>query len=341
MPRTTEDCVLIAGAGPAGLAAALFLDELGVNVELIDPHERAPDDDFAVVLRRDTIGRLAAAGVVFDPLREARVLDAIHVYKGPRRSDEAPPIEALDGGAITVPAYTLNKRIAEALKARGVKVKWSHRLARFDVADDRIYCDIDGLGIDTAGYGTMTHERIVETTTRREPTYLIGADGGGSVVRTQLRAPFPTIGATRRVLTFELDCGIDAGREASVILGDATVELWPLAATGVKVIVIDPRLPFHTPPDLSDLLALVDFHAPGHLPPIAKLRRTRSEEITPARAERPNFGRIWLLGGAARTLAPTPFAVDESIREAQRLATAFAHAIRTHDRPEMFVEHTI
>src|SRR5256885_11538068 len=96
MAHQNDDQILIAGGGPAGVAAALFRDEGGIDVEVVDPRERADDDESAVVLRRETVGRLAAAGVVFDVGREARLVDSIAVYQGPGGydSDRLDPREA-------------------------------------------------------------------------------------------------------------------------------------------------------------------------------------------------------------------------------------------------------
>ncbi len=55
MARKDRHSVLVAGAGPAGLAAALFLRQRGVDVEVVDERWEAPDDDFHVILHPDVV----------------------------------------------------------------------------------------------------------------------------------------------------------------------------------------------------------------------------------------------------------------------------------------------
>ena len=66
MARKDRHSVLVAGAGPAGLAAALFLRQRGVDVEVVDERWDAPDDDFHVILHPDVVERLDDAGARLD-----------------------------------------------------------------------------------------------------------------------------------------------------------------------------------------------------------------------------------------------------------------------------------
>ena len=335
MAHQNDDQILIAGGGPAGLAAALFLDEQSIDVELIDPRERTTDDERAIVLRRETVGLLAQHGVVFDP-SEARVIASVAVYQGPsgRDTERLDPREA-DG--LVMPRYLLCKKLCEALRARDVRVMWNHRLARLDVFDHRVEIDIEGLGVDVAGYATLVHERIVESTGKRTPPYLIAADGGESIVRLQLRIPWHPLGEPRRITSFELATEHDAGDAAHLIVGDVSTELWPLAGHRLAMYTIGGDGPLHDPPDLEDARALLDAHAPGIAPTITAVRRARVQTIAPGFAEPWHVGPVWLLGGAARVLPEPAYSADRSVRDAHRLALAFGQAIRTLQPPEQIV----
>jgi 2-polyprenyl-6-methoxyphenol hydroxylase-like FAD-dependent oxidoreductase len=328
--------VLIAGAGPAGLGVALFLDEQGVVVEILDPKERPDDGEVGIALRRNTVAWLAACGVTFDTTSEARVIDSVAVYEGPgRRSAEL--LDPREAAGIVVPRYLLCKKLHEELHGRDVPVRWNHRLARVDLIDRRLEIDIDGLGIDSAGYAIAVHERIVETTSKRHPPYLIAADGAESVVRQQMRIPWRPIGEPQRIVSFELVTAEDAGGNARIIVGDATVELWPLPGNAMEMIVIEPRLPIHDPPDLEDVHALLDAHAPGHAPPIRGVLGAHVKRIVPGFAEPSHVGPIWLLGSAARVLPAPAYSIDQTLREGHRLARAFGEALRTLEPPERIV----
>ena len=328
--------VLISGAGPAGLGVALFLDEQGVVVEVLDPRERPDDNEVGIALRRNTVARLAECGITFEPGVEARVIDSVAVYEGPgRRSAEL--LDPREAAGVVVPRYLLLKKLHEELRARDVPIRWSHRLARVDLIDRRLDVDVEGLGIDSAGYAVAVHERIVESTSKRHPPYLIAADGAESVVRQQMRMPWRPIGEPQRIVSFELETVDDAGGNARIIVGDATVELWPLPDRAMEMIVIEPRLPIHDPPDLDDVHALLDAHAPGHAPPIRSVIDARVQRIEPGFAEPSHTGPIWLLGSAARVLPAPAYSIDQTLREGHRLARAFGEALTTREPPEQIV----
>jgi 2-polyprenyl-6-methoxyphenol hydroxylase-like FAD-dependent oxidoreductase len=335
MPDRNDVEVLISGAGPAGLGVALFLDEQGVVAEIVDPQERVCDDEVGIALRRNTVARLAACGVTFEPGVECRVIDSVAVYEGPgKRSAEL--LDPREAAGIVVPRFLLLKKLADELHAREVPIHWSHRVAHIDL-DRRIECEIEGLGIDTTGYAIMAAERIVETSTKRHPPYLIAADGAESLVRQQLRIPWRPIGEAQRIVTFELETADDAGANARIIVGDATVELWPLPGNAIEMMVIEPRLPIHDPPDLDDVHALLDAHAPGHAPAIRGVLGASVRRIVPGFAEPSHVGPVWLLGSAARVLPAPAYSIDQTLREGHRLAHAFGEALRTLEPPERIV----
>ena len=85
MARKDRHSVLVAGAGPAGLAAALFLRQRGVDVEVVDERWEAPDDDFHVILHPDVVERLDDAGARLDLAHAAHPVDTVVVHDGPRR----------------------------------------------------------------------------------------------------------------------------------------------------------------------------------------------------------------------------------------------------------------
>ncbi|HTJ45302.1 MAG TPA: FAD-dependent monooxygenase [Kofleriaceae bacterium] len=329
MSRKNVREVLIAGAGPAGLGAALFLRERAIDVQVVDPGERPSDDELAVVLHRDVAQMLADAGVAFELEHEARAIESISIFDGARWVGEADLAGAspFRGVPIAVPRWLLCKKLELALRRRGGKVAWNHRLARVEVASDHVRAEIDALELDGAGYAYAVTEKIVARSSTRQPAYLVAADGRESVVRTQLGIPMHAIAAPEVTASFEVELDRDPGTGARIVTGDAIATIWPLVGRAL-------RITFHLPIDALafDLPSLARAHLPGAPLPIVRVRRQQIERRTPAIAERPSFGPAWLLGDAARTLSSAASQpVNQGLRDAHRLASALAQVLRIYD----------
>jgi len=334
MSRKNRSEVLIAGAGPAGLAAALSLRARQVDVEIVDPRTEASDDAFAVVLHRDSLQRLAQAGVLFDLQHEVGQIGQISIYDRAQGRAEA----ALAGQppgfetAASVPHWLLCKQLEAALHGAGTKVRWNHRVARVEPASDSMHAYVESLDYDTVGYAVLVSERVVSGTAHRTPPYLIAADGRESLVRNQLRAGWRTIGEAATVADFEVDLDGVAAHEMQIVVGDAAMVTWPLPGHGL-------RITFHLPPDalpdleepgIDDLGALLRAHAYGREPAVRALRRARVTRVAPAVVEPPTLRAVFV-GDAAHVLpAAASQELNQSLGEAQRLAGAIHDALRDH-----------
>ena len=74
MSASQHPPVLIVGAGPTGLAAALFLTELGVAVRIVD---QAPEPDLmsrALVVNPRSLELLKKSGITAELLQQGRPL---------------------------------------------------------------------------------------------------------------------------------------------------------------------------------------------------------------------------------------------------------------------------
>jgi 2-polyprenyl-6-methoxyphenol hydroxylase-like FAD-dependent oxidoreductase len=337
--------VLVAGAGPTGLAAAVFLRDRNIDVDIVDPHDRAPADDLAVILHADTVQQLADHGVQLGPPEQARAIEVVEVFDRDRWHASLPlGRTTLTPAPVTViPMWRLCERLEHALGERGVKVRWNHRLARIDSHDEHVDAYVDVLDVDSTGYGAMQDEQIVVRTERYDVQYLIAADGRESVARTQLRIGWRPLAAAELMVAFEVDAGIDLGHELRIVLDEVATSIWPLPGGGL-------RLTFHLPLGSSQrpqagterdaLLALVRAHTPSLERQIRGLRGHRVVRVEPALAERPNLGHTWLLGHAAWTL---PLAASQSLNqglhEAAALASSIALAVRDHAAHEPLERH--
>jgi 2-polyprenyl-6-methoxyphenol hydroxylase-like FAD-dependent oxidoreductase len=185
--------VLIAGAGPIGLSAAIELTRRGVDCRIVDPLTQAPQYAKAVGVQPRMLEVFEAMGVLDRILDAAIQMHGQIVYVNGEKAaqvDFTVPAE-VPFGFVAIPQYATERILLEELALRGVQVEQGLRLTGFEQ-------DADGVSATVAGDGG-------EEAVRAE--YLVGADGAHSAVRKALG------------LTFE-----GAAFEEQYMLGDVEVD---------------------------------------------------------------------------------------------------------------------
>ncbi len=165
--------VLIAGAGPIGLTAAIELARRGVAVRIVDPLLEPPQYAKAVGVQPRTLEVFERMGIV------RQILDAAVHFRGQiayLNGERVGDIElTLPGDVpfrfIGIPQYSTERVLRRELTARGVRIERGVRLTGFEQ-------DSDGV---TA---------MLDNATPVRAQYLIGADGAHSIVRKTLGLSF-------------------------------------------------------------------------------------------------------------------------------------------------------
>jgi len=171
--------VLIAGAGPTGMTAALALHARGVEATILeaDPEDRDRSGSRAIYVHGSTLGTLERIhpGLGSDLVKEGLVWPTRRtLFRGKEvfsRTYDSP------GGSGDIPHFTsvpqvvTERYMLDALESIGVDIHW----------------DAEVVGVDSTADGVR-----VETDDGREweTEYLIGADGGGSTVRDEIGVNF-------------------------------------------------------------------------------------------------------------------------------------------------------
>src|SRR5262249_46216923 len=81
MAHAEDPDVLVVGAGPVGLMAALFLKDRGLKVEIVDQDQRTTQRSYALALHPMTLGLLDEAGILREIARGSRRVDTVAFYE--------------------------------------------------------------------------------------------------------------------------------------------------------------------------------------------------------------------------------------------------------------------
>jgi 2-polyprenyl-6-methoxyphenol hydroxylase-like FAD-dependent oxidoreductase len=170
--------VLIAGAGPVGLALAIELVRRGISCRIIDTGEPAPiHESRALAVNRRTLHLLGPSGVADAIRAEALDVREMRVFSRERHIlTIRPPID-MSGEAMlrALPQGRTERLLASELARHGVTPEW-HTTFTGIVKND-------GTGITA----TLSGPRGVEEC---EADFLAGADGAHSQVRKSLGIAF-------------------------------------------------------------------------------------------------------------------------------------------------------
>jgi 2-polyprenyl-6-methoxyphenol hydroxylase-like FAD-dependent oxidoreductase len=190
---TPETQVLIAGAGPIGLTAAIELARRGIDCRIVDPLLEPPLYAKAVGVQPRTLEVFEGMGVLRRILDAAIQMRGQIVYVNGEKTaqlDLALPAD-VPFGFIAIPQYSTEKILRDELVMHGVQVERGLQLTGFTQDDDGVTATLD------SAEGPQTVRSA----------YLVGADGAHSSVRKALG------------LTFE-----GAAFEEQYMLGDAEMD---------------------------------------------------------------------------------------------------------------------
>jgi len=216
--------VLIAGAGPSGLALALWLARAGVRPRIIERETARPNTSRAIAVQARTLEFYRQLGIADEVIGQGLRLEALNFWVDGKRVTRLPFGDLARGKSpypfILMLSQAQHERLLEEALARaGVTVERGVTLESFELAREGVRAQ---LALPGGG-----HERC-------EARYLAGCDGARSVVRHGLNAAFP--GGTYAHLFYVADLdarGPGADGELHVALDDAGfLAAFPLRGDG-------------------------------------------------------------------------------------------------------------
>lgn len=172
---------LIVGAGPVGLAAALFLARHGIRTRLIEKAAQRPPTSRALAVNPRTLHLLDGTGVTAKMLARGLKIEEARISRDDRRLARL-PLKDLGGDypfMLALSQATSEALLAETLAEQGGAIERGVEL---------VACaEHDGMDV-TLSSGTGTSAAGNEIA---RPPWVLGADGAHSTVRESLHIGFP------------------------------------------------------------------------------------------------------------------------------------------------------
>ena len=315
--------VLVVGAGPVGLVAALLLKQHGIRVEIVDMHQRTTQHSYALAIHPRTLRILDEAGLSEGLIGAGRKLTKVAYYEGwQRRAEIDYSVLATKHPYLLVVRQSLLERAAEeALHQKKVKVLWGHRLQSLALDGATIRAEVAKLDQVATGYPVARTEWVVARSETIRPAYVIGADGYDSAVRRMAGIEMAGHGGGQVFSIYEIEATGELPAEVRVILDpDLTSVYWPLEEGRCRWGFQIPDAAGHEP-SLERLAQLIAARAPW-----CTARPTQIYWSTLAVFEwrlTRSFGKdgVWLAGDAAHHAAPVGVhSMNSGLVEARELA---------------------
>ncbi|WP_223692162.1 FAD-dependent oxidoreductase [Leifsonia poae] len=310
--------VIVVGAGPSGLVAALRLMDLGLTVLIVDAATAPAQESRAALMHAATIEILAEMGMIEELLERGVRTRAVTLADGGRRLARV-PFDELDSPypfALGIPQNETEAILSSRLEQRGQRV-------------------IRGVHVHTIGLigeayrvkGTRVHS---DEPWEASAAYVVGADGKNSTVREHAGIPYDGASYDEDFILADVELAPSPmpADEARITLSPHGVTVIGLLPSGRHRIVATAPRGRETPrePDrayLDDLLRTRGITTNTRDAPAWSARFRISHQI----ARRFRAGNILLCGDAAHVHSPAAGqGMNTGIADAFELARRIAEA---------------
>ncbi|WP_220036002.1 FAD-dependent oxidoreductase, partial [Modestobacter versicolor] len=346
-PVRTACEVLVVGAGPTGLTAAIELARRGIAVRVVDKRSApAAQADKAIGVHCRTMEIWEDQGVVTEAMDAGSWLYGQTVFVNGRQTHQVDwsGLEELPYAHLGLPQYETERILGDRLAALGVRVDRGVELTGFSQDDDGVTAEL----VDADGARSSTRAQ-----------YLVGADGSGSAVRAQLGLTFDG-GLSMFPQLFMLgDVDVDWEMPPGHLVrwvrieedGDFTGMLVCVPLKGrnrYRVATLAPQRLQQTigsgvvppgfwkeydPPGLADIQAAIDDLGPAGTT-ATNLRWSSVFRVKHGIVDRYRDGRVFVAGDAAHLHPPAGGqGMNTGIQDAWNLAWKVALAVRGQASP--------
>ena len=326
-----ETEVVVVGAGPVGLLAAISLKTASVDVHVYDAGQRTAAHSYALVLHPATLRLLDRYGLSKSCTDAGRVVTRLSVYEGAERSGEL-DFTRLSGPhahVVVLPQAHLESILEAALEKSGVKVHWDHRVQGLEPTAEGVKLTVARLDKVSTGYPIAHTEVVVDKLLDVGAGYVVAADGYDSFVRRRLGIAYGDQGRGQLYSVFQFAAQGEAPADGRLMVQkDRVGGYWPLP---------DGRCRFSFPiaqaeehrPDAARLGELLAAFAPWFHGEIAGIEWTALGLFERKLATVFGEGRVWMAGDAGHLTGPLGGqSMNVGMREADDLAGRLAKVLR-------------
>ena len=197
--------VLVVGAGPVGLTAAICLQQRGIDFEILDKASGPSEHCKACLLSPETLEFFKDLGLLEAVMDRALSLKAMQLFDG-RDCLAVFEFSTLPSSipyVASIPQSELEDILLATLKSGKKKVLWNHRVAQVNRSSNGITITVDKLGQHMMGYAVMHEEMLVDKTFGIEAKVVLAADGFHSLIRRLNKVAYEPVGNPMGSLVFE------------------------------------------------------------------------------------------------------------------------------------------
>jgi len=330
--------VLVVGAGPVGLVAALFLQQYGVRVEIVDMHQRTTQHSYALAIHPRTLRILEEAGLADALINAGRKLTRVAYYEGRERRAEIDysRLASRHPYLLVVRQSLLERTAEEALRRKNLKVLWGHRLQGLAVEDATLRTEVVTLDQVATGYPVARTEWLVVRSETIRPAYVIGADGYDSAVRRMSGIEMAEYRAAQVFSIYEIEATGELPDEARIVFDpDLTSVYWPLekgrCRWGFQI-----RDAAAHEASMERLEQLIAARAPWCTTRPTLIYWSTLGLFESRLARSFGNGGVWLAGDAAHQAAPVGVhSMNSGLVEARELASRISQIQRASGAPSL------
>jgi 2-polyprenyl-6-methoxyphenol hydroxylase-like FAD-dependent oxidoreductase len=293
--KGTNSNVLIAGAGPVGLAMAADLARYGVSVRLVEKSSERTDKSKALVLWSRTLELMDRMDCAAPFLTNGKKVAAVNITAGkqPITRVTFDGVKTPHPYALAIPQNDTEELLGAFVASLDVKIERNIELTDFVVTADGV---------------TSTLRHLDGTEETFESGWLIGSDGAHSTVRHKLGMEFSgeTMPSSWVIADVHLS-NVPNPEEICISWHtDGILAVFPILGTRYRVIADSGLINAGVAPanpTLEDVQSILDVRGPGGITATEPIWLTRFT-INERKVSNYRSGRVFVMGDAAHVHSP-------------------------------------